>query len=178
MADEREIAVAGMTLTQYAFVRAGLADGLAIEALLGFLKLDSGTWEAAEVPWEDRILDAVGEVDVALLAQLDERMTEARAAWTRRVRPLDEEFPAWFAFLQAWQGQAEPAEYLERAGPGAADVAYVHRLWSERMMRDAKLQEEALALIGKDMGLPPAVTVEPPKLVRKERPGASGESAT
>jgi hypothetical protein len=170
MTEAPEIVVRGVTLTEYAFLRAGLADGLAAEELLGFLRLDAEAWAAAEEAWEDRILDAVGDMDAALLDELDARMAEARTHWTRRVPPLDDDVRAWFAFLHAWQSDAEPADFLQRMGLGTAEVAYLHRHWSERMAKDDKLREEALALLGQDLGEPPVPVPEPPRL--RKRPEA------
>jgi hypothetical protein len=178
MANATEITVNGVTLTQFAFVRAGLADGIPLEELLGFLPLDAAAWEAAEEPWDERILDAVGDVDAELLAQLDAKTAEARTRWTRQVPPLDHELRAWLAFLEAWKSDAEPVEYLRRMGLGTADVAYLHRLWSERMTRDAKLREEALALAGDEPGEPPVPSPEPPKLVRSPRATPTGDNVT
>jgi hypothetical protein len=179
MDDAMEMTVAGMTLTEYAFVRAGLADGLAVAELLGFLQLDTATWQAAEEPWDERILDAVGDVDAELLGQLDAKTAEARTHWTRRVPPLDEELRAWFAFLQAWKSDPEPIEYLRRMGLGTADMAYLHRLWSERMTTDAKLREQALAMQGDELGEPPVPKPEPPRLRQKPRATeGKGENTT
>jgi hypothetical protein len=177
MTDMVEITVRGMTLTEYAFLRAGLADGLAVEALLGFLRLDADAWGEAEDAWEERVLDAVGDMDAALLDALDARMADARTHWTRRVPPLDEDLRAWLAFLQAWQSAPEPADFLERMHLGTAELAYLHRLWSERMATDAKVREEALALVGEELGAPPIPAPEPPRLRNQAVPPA-GDNVT
>jgi hypothetical protein len=178
MTEAAEITVRGMTLTEYAFVRAGLADGLAVEELLGFLRLDAGAWAAAEDAWEERILDAVGDMDAALLDELDAKTAEARTHWTRRVPPLDEELRAWFAFLHAWQNDPEPADFLQRMSLGAAELAYLHRFWSERMANDAKLREEALALVDGEPGEPPVPAPEPPRLRKRHEAEPAGDHAT
>jgi hypothetical protein len=178
MAESPEITVAGMTLTHYAFVRAGLADGLAVEDLLGFLQLDAVVWAVAEEPWDERMLDAVQEGDFGLLNELDAKTAEARTHWTRRIPPYDEELRAWFAFVQAWQSHVEPEDYLRRLGLCLADVTYLHRLWSERMMKDAKVGEQALAVLGAELGEPPVPAAEPPRLIRPWRAAPAGDHVT
>lgn len=178
MAEATEVRVAGVTLTQYAFVSTGLADGLALDELLGFLRLDAAEWEAAEAPWEDRILDAVGEADLEFLHQHELGIAEAQTHWTRRVPPFDEELRTWLAFFQTWQREADPEDYLHRLGLSLADLAYVHRLWSERMRTDAQLRETMLALMSEDLGEPPVPAPEPPRLIRPGRTASSGANVT
>lgn len=178
MGDAAEITVAGVPLPQFAFMRAGLAEGLALEELLGFLQLDPAVWELAEGPWDERVLDAVEAVDAEFLDRIDVKMGEARANWTRRVPPLDEDLRAWFAFVQALQNVPEPVDFLRRMGLGTADTAYLHRLWSERMLRDEKLREQALAMMDEDFGEAPLPAPEPPRLKRSSEAAPRGANAT
>jgi hypothetical protein len=164
MADARDAQVRGVTLAQFALVRAGLADGLALDGLLGFLRLDAPVWEAAEPAWDERILDAMEQEDLALLQAVDEATEEARTRWTRRIPPLDEDLRAWFDFLQAWLDDAEPQAFLSRMGLGAAELAHLHRLWAGRLAADAKLRAEALVLLGEERREPPVPSPEPPRL--------------
>jgi hypothetical protein len=166
MVDVRDTQVRGVTLAQFALVRAGLADGLALDELLGFLRLDAPVWEAAEPAWDERILDAMEQEDLALLQAVDEATEEARTHWTQRIPPLDEDLRAWFDFLRAWLDDAEPQGFLSRMGLGPAELAYLHRLWSGRLAVDAKLRAEALVLIGEERRAPPVPAPEP-ALLRK-----------
>lgn len=177
MADATEITIGGVTLTQFAFVRAGLADGLPLEELLRFLRLEPAAWAPAEEAWDERILDAVGEVDVDLLERLDAKTAEARTHWTRRVSPLDEDLRGWFAFLHAWKSDPEPVDFLRRMGVGTSDMAYLHRLWSDRISKDAKLREDALAMLRDEPGKPPVPIPERPRL-RALRASSGGKSVT
>jgi hypothetical protein len=178
MAEATEVTVAGLTLSRFAFVRAGLADGFAFEELLGFLRIDLAAWATAEEPWDERLLDAMQEGDFELLNQLEAKTAEARTHWTRRIPPYDEDLRAWFAFVQVWQRHEEPEDYLRGLGLGLADVTYLHRLWSERMMKDPKLGERALALLGEDLGEPPVPAPEPPRLIRPPQAALVGDNVT
>jgi hypothetical protein len=164
MADVRDTQVCGVTLAQFALVRAGLADGLPLDELLGFLRLDALVWEVAEQAWDERVLDAMEQEDLALLQGLDEATEESRTHWTWRIRPLDEDLRAWFDFLQAWLDDADPQAFLARMGLGPAELAHLHRLWSVRLAADAKLRESALALLGEERREPPVPSPEPPRL--------------
>jgi hypothetical protein len=164
MADVRDTQVRGVTLAQFALVRAGLADGLSLDELLGFLRLDAAVWEAAEQAWDERVLDAMEHEELDLLQAVDEATEEARTHWTRRIPPLDEDLRAWFDFLQAWLDDTEPQAFLSRMGLGPAELAHLHRLWSTRLAVDAKLRAEALVLLGEARRAPPMPAPEPPRL--------------
>ena len=59
MDDSGEMTLGCVTLAHFAFVRAGLTDGLGLEELLGFLRLDAPIWQAAEEAWDEHVLDAI-----------------------------------------------------------------------------------------------------------------------
>lgn len=178
MVDTPELTIDGVTLTQFAFVRAGLVDGLELDALLGFLRLDAPTWEAAERAWDEQVLDAI-EDEPSFLDALDAAKAAARTHWTRRIPPLDDDLRAWFDFLQAWLGHADPTGFLEEMKVSVADVTYLHRLWSDRLAGDAKLRAEALSILGEERREPPVPAPERPRLIQQgPRPrGSDGRTA-
>lgn len=165
MVDATEMAIDGVTLAQFAFVRAGLTDGLELHELLGFVRLDARVWEAAEEAWDEHVLDAI-EDDPSFFEALDQATAEARTHWTRRIPPLDEDLRAWFDFLQAWMGHADPVAFLEEMKLGVADLAHLHRLWSDRLAGDAKLRADALRVLGDERREPPVPAPERPRLIR------------
>jgi hypothetical protein len=177
MAEATDTTVNGVTLAEFAFLRAGLADGLALDELLAFRRLHAATWEAAEDAWDDRVLDAMVD-DPALLDEIDAEMAEARTHWTRRIPPLDEDLRAWFAFLNAWKSDPDPIAFLGRMRLEAPDLAYLHRVWSERMAKDADLRKQAMEMLCDELGEPPVPSPEPPKLLRARAPASADEGGT
>jgi hypothetical protein len=164
MSDARDTQVRGVTLAQFALMRAGLADGLALDDLLGFVRLDAPAWDAAAQAWDERILDAMEQEDLGILQAVDEATEEARTHWTWRIPPLDADLRAWFDFLQAWLADAEPQAFLSRMRLGPAELAHLHRLWSARLAADANLRAEALGLLGEERREPPVPEPERPRL--------------
>jgi hypothetical protein len=165
MVDATEMALGGVTLAQFAFVRAGLTDGLGLDDLLGFLRLDARTWRAAEEAWNEHVLDAI-EGDPSFFDALEAATAEARKHWTRRIPPLDEDLRGWFDFLQTWLDDADPVAFLEEMKLGVADLAHLHRLWSDRLAGDAKLRAEALEILRGERREPPVPAPERPRLIR------------
>ncbi|APR78513.1 Hypothetical protein A7982_03860 [Minicystis rosea] len=179
MADVTEMALDGVTLAQFAFVRAGLTDGLGLGELLGFLRLDARTWEAAEEAWDEHVLDAI-EDDPSFFDALEAATAEARTHWTRRIPPLDEDLRSWFDFLQAWLAHPDPVAFLEEMKLGVADLAHLHRLWSDRLAEDAKLRADALELLQGERREPPVPAPERPRLIQTGPTprGRDGKTAT
>lgn len=165
MDDSGEMTLGGVTLAHFAFVRAGLTDGLGLDELLGFLRLDAPIWQAAEEAWDEHVLDAI-EDDPSFFEALDTATAEARTHWTRSIPPLDDDLRAWFDFLQAWMGHTDPVAFLQEMNLGVADLAHLHRLWSARLAGDAKLRAEALEILASERGEPPVPAPEKPRLVR------------
>ena len=175
MVEGTDPVVKGVRFEQVAFMRAGLDDGVAVDDLLGFLRLDARAWEAATEPSDDRILDAVDEVDLAFLNTWTRR-------WPRRGRtgaagcPLSMTiFQHWFNFLHALSTDPAPADFLRRMGVGSPEMACVHRGWSERMAHDEGLRAEALKILQEAPGECP---IPAPQPVRLQQQAASLRNAT
>lgn len=177
MIEAPEMAIDGVTLAQFAFVRAGLTDGLGLDELLGFVRLDARLWEAAEVAWDEHVLDAI-EDDPAFLEALDEATAEARQYWTHRIPPLDEEMRGWFDFLHAWMTHADPVAFLEETKLGVADLAHLHRHWSARLAKDAELRVEAVQILAGERREPPVPAPEKPMLIQKRSASRGGDGMT
>jgi hypothetical protein len=177
MTELRDMALAGVTLAQFALVRAGLIDGLRLDELLAFAELDTSTWEAGEEAWDDQVLDAMEE-GPALLDAIDEATAEARTHWTRRLPPFDEELRAWLDLVRAWASAPEPQEFLAEKKLGVAELAHLHRLWSERLAKDAKLQADALRILGEEPAVVPAAAPERPRFLRAGPPPRGSDGRT
>lgn len=165
MTELRGMALAGVTLAQFALVRAGLIDGLRLDELLAHAELDAPTWEAGEEAWDDQVLDALEE-GPALLDAIDEATAEARTHWTRRLPPFDEELRAWLDLARAWASATDPVQFLADKNLSVAELAHLHRLWSERLAQDPQLQQEALRILGEEPAAVPVAAPERPRLLR------------
>ena len=161
---ERERVHHGVSFEQWAFVLAGLGDGLAQEELLAHLRVDDASWERASAAFHDDVLDDV-EAAGTLSEQLDEAMRTARRSWTRPLPPLDVELRAWLDFYRAWAAAASPMEFLEGHGLRAVDIHRLQDHWLGRLAEDAALREDAGAILQAPSGPVPAVRPERARLV-------------
>ena len=177
MTDPTPQAAGGVSRAQFAFMRAALADGVTLEALLAYHGLDGPTWEAAEELWNALVLEAI-EQETSLLHELDEEMAAARAHWERPIPPLDQDLQAWINFLRAWAEAPEPVEFLTRFGLEPADLARLHARWSERMAGEPSLGAEALVMLERDPGELCVPRPEPARLRRKVAEGVQVGSQT
>lgn len=178
MTEAARAPIHGVTLAQFAFVRAGLAEGLASEDLLALFDIDPIVWDAADEAWDDRVLDAVGDVDTGFLDELAAATAEARTHWTRQVPPLDEDLRAWVDFVHALAEDPEPQELLARLGLGTEDVAHLQRVWGARLQADADVRARMLALQAEERRPPPVPEPQAPRLVRPPPASAARNNAT
>lgn len=170
MTDPTPQAAGGVSRAQFAFLRAGLTDGVTLEALLAYHGLDGPTWEAAEELWNAHVLESI-EHETSLLHELDEEMAAARAHWERPIPPLDRDLQAWIDFLRVWADAPEPVEFLTRFGLEPADLARLHARWSERMAGEPSLGAEMLAMLEREPGELCVPRPEPARLRRKVAEG-------
>ncbi|APR87913.1 hypothetical protein A7982_13262 [Minicystis rosea] len=169
----------GVTFGQWAFVLAGLGDGLALEELLTHLRLDEARWESANAAFNEDLLDDVETCGV-LTEQLDEAMRAARSKWKRPLPPLDVELRAWLDFQRAWAASESPLAFLEERGMGATDLHRLQQHWSGRLADEAALRAEAGAILGGAPGPVPTVKPAPAHLgasPRDERGDMTGAAA-
>ncbi|RLB61809.1 MAG: hypothetical protein DRI90_10520 [Deltaproteobacteria bacterium] len=154
---EREGAV---TLVQYALVTAGVADGIALEALLEYVAVSGNRWAEAELLWSKRMVADLAE-GCRLTLELDTLQQEAREIWGRPIPPLDEDLKAWLDFQRGLAEQDDSPAYLESIPLRIGDLGMLQRLWSARMASEPQLAEQAATLLAQ-----PAepVTVPPPPL--------------
>ena len=159
--------LAGVTLTQYALVHAGLADELPLGGLLKLAGIEARVWPAADRAWSEQQiadLDQGGDLAEQLVAAMD----EARDRWVRRLPPLDEDLSAWLDFQHAWALEVDEQLFLGRFGMRAADVRRLQVLWAERMAHDPSLRQTALLALAEERGRPPTPRPEPATLPLEE----------
>lgn len=165
----------GVTFEAWAFVLAGLGDGLLQEELLAHLGITDEHWDLASAAFQDDILDDL-EAGGMLTEAFDEAMRAARASWSRPIPPLDTDLRAWLDFYRAWTAAESPMGLLEAHGLRGADIHRLHHHWSDRLAKDEVMQREALTILEGPPGPMPAPKPEPARL--REGVTTSGVNAT
>lgn len=145
----------GVTLEQYAGVRAALTEELPLNAILANEDLDPAVWPKADAAWKQRL--AEDGPQGALFQAYCEKLGEAEDWLVRGVTPLDDDLEAWLSFLHAWSESATPFELLKSAGLRMNDVSRLQRRWARRLAEDAALQKRAAEMAKKDPGPMPTI---------------------
>jgi hypothetical protein len=153
----------GVSFDAWAFVHAGLGDGLSEEELIAHLGIDEERWRAAEDAFQVDLLDDV-EAGGIWTEAFDEAMRAARKKWSRRIPPLDVDLRAWLDFQRAWAGAQSPMDVLAIHGLRATDIHRLEEHWQERLAADEALQREALAIRQEPPGPAPTPRPEPVRL--------------
>jgi len=163
----------GVSFGAWAFVLAGLGDGLPEDDLFSHLDLDEDRWQRADAAFNDALLHDV-EAGGTLSEALDAAMRRARRSWTRAIPPLG----AWLSFYRAWAADTEPMALLARHGLRAADIHRLQDFWRARLANEPSLQEEALKILSSAPGPLPTPRPETPRLAaalrEDSRPGTTG----
>jgi hypothetical protein len=170
--NDRGRAHQGVTFEAWAFVLAGLGDGLPEDDLLAHLGITEERWHLANAAFQEDILDDV-EIGGTLTEAFDEAMRAARESWSRPIPPLDTDLRAWLDFFGAWTAAESPVQLLEEHGLRAADIHRLHQHWSGKLAKDEELRSEALAILESPAGPMPAPQPEPPRLRGLSAEGAA-----
>ncbi|WP_437731464.1 hypothetical protein [Sorangium sp. So ce1335] len=131
----------GLSLAQYAAVRAALAEGFPLADVLAVEGLKPRAFARADLAWKQRIA-----AEPKLLAAYERELALAEDWLDRPIEPLAEDAAAWASFLAAFEAHSAPFELLEGEGLGMNDMARLHRRWARRARVDAKLGELLLEL--------------------------------
>jgi hypothetical protein len=167
----------GVSFQAWAFVLAGLGDGLALEDLLAHLGLDEERWEPASAAFQETLLDDV-ELGGTLSEALDEAMRDARRSWIRPIPPLDVELRAWLDFYRAWASDEAPMAFLLTRGLRAADIHRLQEHWMAQIAGDQALREKALEILETPAGPVPEPRPGPPRLATGLAEQAPGPDIT
>ena len=151
-----ETIVEGVSLESYAFMTAGLADGLALDDLLEHQRLDPSAWDRADEAWGEVLLEDL-EHEMELTFALDEAQRKAREVWVRPIPPLDSDLRAWLDFLRGLGGLEDVMAHLAAIPLSASDLGRLQRQWAAKMTEDPALMETASAILAT-----PAEPVEVP----------------
>ncbi|WP_441290430.1 hypothetical protein ACSRUE_07585 [Sorangium sp. KYC3313] len=162
----------GISLAQYAAVRAAMAEGFPLADVLTVEGLKPRTFARADLAWKQRLT-----AELELLAAYEQELAQAEDWLDRQVEPLAEEPTAWASFLAAFGAHPAPFELLEENDLGMNDVARLRRRWARRAAENAKvgeLLEELHAKPGKLGPLRIAPRVLRPSRVAEARGSAKG----
>jgi len=147
---EAPAAVRGVSLAQYAAMRAALAEGFPLGDVLTTEGLTPGVFARADRAWKQRLAADPGQ-----LAAYEAELAEAEDWLDRRVEPLAEDAAAWASFLAAFEAHAEPFQFLQAKGLGMNDVSRLRRRWARRAERDLKISERLAEMRAKPVKLGP-----------------------
>jgi hypothetical protein len=154
----------GISFGAWAFVIAGVCDGLAEEELLAHLGFDEVQWQLASAAFHEDVLDDV-EAGGTLTEDFDEAMRAARKTWTRKIPPLDVDLQAWLDFYRAWMSDESPLEFLETHGLRPTDIHRLQDHWQVKLAENDALRKDALAMLQAPAGAVTAPRPEPPRLL-------------
>lgn len=147
--------VGGLSLAQYAAVRAALAEEHPLDAVLAIEGIDARTWRSAERAWQRRLVH-----DNAARARYETEIAAAEDWLDRRVAPLDSDERAWAAFLQEYTLHHAPAEMLAGLRLRVGDLGRLGRKWKARAAADPTL-EPRIAEMRRSPGKLPPLEVAP-----------------
>jgi len=100
--------VEGISLAQYAAVKAALAEGFPVSDALEVEGIGPADWSTADPLWKVRLVD-----EPAVFATYEAELADAEDWLDRNVAPLRDELGAWLAFLDAYAAHPRPPELLK-----------------------------------------------------------------
>jgi hypothetical protein len=152
-----------ISFEDYAFVSAGVADGLELAVLLRHLEVDPEVWRLGEQIWRERLRQD-DSIEGGLHERLANEQEHARELWSRPIPPLDDDLDAWIDFQRHLLEQPNPLAHLEQLGITFGDLARLATLWQGRIHQDRTLLER----MAKRLTEPPAdvriAPLPPPRL--------------
>ncbi|WP_437277845.1 hypothetical protein WME90_42530 [Sorangium sp. So ce375] len=126
----------GISLAQYAAIRAAVTEGFPLADVLAVEGLTPRTFARADLAWKQRLA-----AEPELLAAYKQELAQAEDWLDRRVEPLAEDPTAWASFLAVFAAHPAPFELLQEKDLGMNDVARLRRRWVRRVDEDAKIGE-------------------------------------
>lgn len=166
-------AIVGASLEHHASVRAALAEGFALAAVLEVERIDGRAWEEIDAGWTARIVED-RRTGGQMFAAYEAALAQAEERLSRRVHPLDDDLGAWVAFLQAFSGDGDPVALLRKLGLGPNDIARLSRRWARKLASCSELRSRSAELRARPLSLP-RITATPAAL--RPSPFAAGRAA-
>ncbi|KYG10924.1 hypothetical protein BE21_09545 [Sorangium cellulosum] len=147
---EAQQASGGISLAQYAAVKAAVAEGFPLADVLATEGLEPRAFMRADLAWKQRLV-----AEPELLTAYELELAQAEDWLERSVEPLAEDAAAWARFLAAFEAHPAPLELLHGNDLGMNDVARLRRRWARRAEEDAKIGELLVELRAKPAKLEP-----------------------
>ncbi|WP_437504962.1 hypothetical protein [Sorangium sp. So ce1099] len=126
----------GVSLAQYAAVRAAVSEGFPLADVLAVEGLRPRAFARADLHWKQRLA-----AEPELLAEFEEELARAEDWLDRPIEPLADDAAAWASFLAAFGAHPAPFELLQEKRVGMNDIARLRRRWARRAEEDAQLGE-------------------------------------
>ncbi|MGK3976641.1 hypothetical protein WMF38_33675 [Sorangium sp. So ce118] len=126
----------GVSLAQYAAVRAAVSEGFPLADVLAVEGLRPRAFARADLHWKQRLA-----AEPELLAEFEEELARAEDWLDRPIEPLADDAAAWASFLAAFGAHPAPFELLQEQRVGMNDIARLRRRWARRAEEDAELGE-------------------------------------
>ncbi len=142
----------GVTLEQFAGVRAASAEGIPLGDVLAQEDIQSDAWANAALAWREAVAESQ-----ALHVELIQKQRIAEETLGRKVEPLDDDPSAWVGLLSALATSDTPEELLKHLGITMTDVGRLGRVWRRRAEADDSIAKKLAEL---------APTAKPPEAVK------------
>lgn len=147
------LSVHGISLPQYAAVKAAQAEGFSEKEVLDVEGIDPRRWARADPSWKLRLVD-----DPSVFAAYEVELAAAEDWLDREVSPLGEDVESWARFLSAFA--AKGAELLSANDLRLSDVSRLRRRWTRRIEQDPRV-EERITELRNTPAAPPAIQASP-----------------
>lgn len=151
----------GLTLAQYAAVKAAKAEPFPIGEVLAIERIEAAVWAKADLAWTVRLCQ-----EPALLQRYQAELGVAEDRLVRKVSPLEDDVAAWLAFLASFAAAPDAAGWLGDHGLGMNDLARLRRRWELRARVDPDFDKTVARLKKRGPGALPPLSIEPARLVR------------
>src|SRR5262245_49364765 len=109
--------IEGISLQEYAAVRAALAEELPLAQILTVEGIEAPSWAEASGAWTERIAS-----DPGTFAAYARELAGAEDRLSRKVTPIDTDASAWVSFLAAFKPEVR-AETMKKTGLRMTDVS-------------------------------------------------------
>ncbi|TKC98170.1 hypothetical protein [Polyangium fumosum] len=154
-----DVAIPGVSLAQYAAIRAAVAEGFALDAVLEVEGIPTHAFTRADLEWKRRIAGDQKLLDVYMA-----ELARAEDLLARSVKPIADDVVAWVSFLAALEAHMQPFELLEHHGLGVNDLSRLQRRWAARIEQEPALDKRIAELRKKGSRPVVEISVGPPVL--------------
>ncbi|MDC0743228.1 hypothetical protein [Polyangium mundeleinium] len=141
-----EAAIYGVSLAQYAAIKAAVTEGFMLEDVLEVEGIEPSAFTRADLAWKQRIAG-----DQKLLDLYAEELAHAEDWLDRPVEPIGDDIGAWVSFLATLEAHVQPFELLKAQGLGVNDLSRLQRRWAARIDQEPALAKRIGELRKQDL---------------------------